>query len=92
EILTVKSLQKLDITVHVYPNPTLDVFHIQFHEMPEKRIQVSLLNAKGQILKQQDFAANYLEMNINTLPSGIYILNLKATDSQAQNSYKIIKK
>jgi len=73
----------------IYPNPVTDVFSISF-PVSSERGQLKVFNLLGNlVLKQTVFSENN-QVNIASLPSGIYIATLEANN--VSNSFKIVKK
>jgi len=67
----------LSAEVNVYPNPTQHVLNISF---PENRgaFTATVLDVTGKTLLTQTFnAANKNQLNLETLPTGIYLLQLQ---------------
>ncbi|MCU0445723.1 MAG: T9SS type A sorting domain-containing protein [Microscillaceae bacterium] len=81
-----------------FPNPAVDFITLDFSEAPEfvtpdeNRIKVKIYTAQGRLVQENtteisgDFAS---ELNVSTLPSGMYILKLEA--GIAQKTLKFVK-
>ncbi len=72
--------------VNVYPNPASDILNISYSlQTNEQLIKARILNNLGQIIKEEELQNN--SIGIKDLPDGIYILNLRNS-----NSYSISKR
>ena len=59
--------------VHVFPNPSTGVFGVT---APVKIKSVSVSNLVGKVLYDKDFNTNVVEVNIGSLPKGVYIVQV----------------
>jgi len=69
-------------TFNVYPNPAGQKV---FVELPTEAVhQISLTDITGKVVKQLETGLNEstIEINVNDLPKGIYIIGLKNTSNQ----------
>ncbi len=83
------SFDENDDIIRVYPNPNTGAFNIDFMGEPYVA-DLMLLNYHGKpILESRTLEQNIVEMNISTLPRGMYILVIKS-DSKIVTR-KIIK-
>ena len=73
----------------VYPNPTTGLLKVYFTS-PLEKAGIMLLDAAGNVLQQRIQNGSQLEMDISSLPAGVYILRVL----QAANvfTYKVVKK
>lgn len=66
----------------VFPNPAEDFIQISVNSGVAKTIQLHVLDIQGKIVKQKNIGIsegeNFLEMDINQLPAGIYFLRIPA--------------
>lgn len=79
-----------DAFIQVYPNPAKDVAFIK----SEKDVQsVSIYNAAGKIvLKEQGFAANEnYQINISSLPGGVYLIKAETEDGKTLNTKLLVR-
>ncbi|MFB9052751.1 T9SS type A sorting domain-containing protein [Formosa undariae] len=77
------------VQVSVYPNPVSDTFMVN---MPTAKFnQFRMYNINGQVIKDGQIAnnTNKVEISLNTLSQGIYILKLSG--EQTSRTFKIIK-
>ena len=69
--LSIPVQTKLD-EIKVLPNPTQDVFRVQFANSPSK-CRLKLINALGQVISQVDGR----QLNVQEFPSGMYFLSIE---------------
>jgi hypothetical protein len=72
----------------LYPNPTSGQLRVSFTS-PLQKATIALLNAGGSILQQRIQSGGQVEMDISSLPAGVYILRVQ----QGTNvfMYKVVK-
>ncbi|MCD9854337.1 T9SS type A sorting domain-containing protein [Epilithonimonas sp. JDS] len=83
EVLANNEVSNEKAKVLVYPNPTVDVVHIDSKNLKS----ASLYDMNGKKLLE----SNKTEMNVSKLPKGVYVLRIVTADDQVV-SKKIIKK
>ncbi len=67
-----------EVTIRIYPNPAKDLVLATIPEMPAR---VLLSNLQGQLLPAEGtFAKDAFELNVSTLPSGLYVLRMELRD------------
>ncbi len=67
------SVENVDVTSYnVYPNPVKDVLTVSGEDMK----QVTVYNALGQMVKSVDCNDNTVQINVNDLQNGMYIVNV----------------
>jgi hypothetical protein len=76
--------------INISPNPTQDFVEIQFMESPKQDYEITLFNLSGKLYRKDRFFGNKKRVDLQNLPSGPYILNIKAED-QMIFSKKIYK-
>lgn len=73
-----------DSNIALYPNPARDVLYIKLAMHTFSDVQLSLMNMTGQVLIQNQQTlqkGNHdLNININHLPEGVYILNIRVNE------------
>lgn len=71
------SYKKTNTAFNIYPNPAAENVFIN---LPDKAIyQISLTNISGKVMKQleTEFYQTNIKINVNDLPKGIYLVELK---------------
>jgi len=67
--------------IMLYPNPTLDRFKLDFMGEPFMA-DIMLLNFQGKpIMEAKTMGENIVEIDISTLPRGVYVVVIKSNDS-----------
>ncbi|MDR2235954.1 MAG: DUF5074 domain-containing protein [Chryseobacterium sp.] len=80
--LATAEVKKLEFSI--YPNPVSDILNIK---TPEKVLNVSVYDLSG---RQMNVSFHNGQMNVSTLPNGIYVL--RAVTDKAVYQQKLIKK
>ncbi len=73
----------------VYPNPVLDNVIIEISNFPD-HVNLRLYNTMGVLIMQETLKDSSNSLNLSSLPSGFYILNLQTENFN--QSIKIVKK
>lgn len=74
--------------IQLYPNPTRGLVSLQMHENKLERIAIS--NQLGQILLYYDTYKHGDQINLSSLPNGIYFLTV-SYQHQLIKTFKVIK-
>lgn len=64
------------IAIHVYPNPTTDYLHINSKQLIKT---VDLMSVDGRIIRSVNVNSNFMNMNLDHLNPGIYILRIQTS-------------
>lgn len=65
----------------IFPNPANDVIHIQFADGTlQKNIRYEISDLRGSILQSGNINTTDFSVNISTLPSGAYLINISGTE------------
>jgi hypothetical protein len=79
----------------VFPNPVQDKLNLTFANPSGDDVQVEIYNVQGSLMKTFEFAgslnANTHELNVNNLPSGIYLVKLLIGNEFATHKVTIQK-
>jgi hypothetical protein len=80
-----------DVKVTIYPNPASELINIEFDTPTEELIQVTLLDARGRLVKSDRIESSVItrQINLQDLPAGLYYLRL--TKGKFINVYKVVK-
>ncbi len=62
--------------IRLYPNPADDYCWLEFKELPESPVHLTLYNLQGQIIREQDYGPYQRSIRIETsgLGEGIYLV------------------
>lgn len=66
-------------TMELYPNPASETTKLQFSN--NDSYQVNILNNNGQVITSYSDVKNNLEINLSTLPQGIYFIHSQSNTS-----------
>ena len=72
-------------TVNIYPNPVTDIINIEV--IGQLNYQVSLYNLEGKLIKSK---LNWNQINVETIPTGTYVLEIKDLKTNQKIVEKII--
>ena len=76
----------------VYPNPSKGVFTLQLNNTLASRVQVLVINAKGEVLERRAVSSNKglqtLRFNLHGKAAGLYLLKVVSA-SGAQQLFKV---
>lgn len=75
----------------LYPNPTTDVLFVDFQSESFTNSSYRFLDAQGKIIMEGEFTKSKNQLNLQGIPSSLYILQIIQNNKQIK-SYKIIKK
>ena len=77
--------------VKAYPNPVAGQITIETSDLSNKTLSFELYNLQGQLIKKKKMNANYQRINMESEPSGEYLLRI-LSDGKPVESFKIIKR
>ena len=72
--------------LEVYPNPVKGLLTLQGKEMRH----VSLYSAVGMLVDDRDVASDHVELDMERLPEGLYLLNV--TTAEGVKVMKVVKR
>lgn len=73
--------------VELYPNPSKDKVNVKAEQMKS----LSVVNMTGQVVMRQDVDADEITLDLGTLTSGLYILNIETESGMMTRQINIIK-
>lgn len=81
--------------VNIFPNPASDFININFTAPNSEKVEVSLIDANGRLVKHSSFTLNKgeytKEINIRTLSKGVYQILIQATNGTLIKRSKFIR-
>ncbi len=77
--------------VGIYPNPANDLVHIDASSLSSQEYSISLFTLSGQKLKSELVNGAHSKLNVNDVPNGMYLLELR-TKSGLKNQKLIINR
>lgn len=88
-ITKVKDAAVSEKSVQIFPNPAKDYINILIRDENPQALNLRLFNSSGQLAGVYQMNSNDFQIDINNLPSGLYLLQLQSENSI--KSYKILK-
>jgi hypothetical protein len=87
----VDEMSEFAMDVQIYPNPVSDILNVEFKNMVDQTIQVKLVDLTGKIVLRKEFSqpANTVRLNLISVSSGSYMLEVRAADKR--KVFKIVK-
>jgi hypothetical protein len=87
----VDEMRKSAMDVHIYPNPVSDMLDVEFKNMVDYTIQVRLVDLTGKTVLRKEISqpSNRLWLNLSSVSSGTYMLEIRAADKR--KVFKIVK-
>ncbi|MCX2678658.1 alginate lyase family protein [Galbibacter sp. EGI 63066] len=83
-----EGIESMDI--YVYPNPVLDKVTILLAE-PLKNATLSVHSSFGRLIKTEKVSGQECEIDLSTVPQGVYVLTLTSTETERKIIRKIVK-
>jgi dienelactone hydrolase len=76
-----------------YPNPTSGLVKVDLSENSGSAYQLTVLNSNGHVVLNKDYtSSSVIDLNLENLNTGLYILNILESDSGLTRTMKIVKK
>ena len=84
-----KELQIADYKLQIYPNPAKDLLYV---EVSHASTPLSVTNALGQLIIEEELVQNKKEIDVSKLPNGIYFLKVKYKNGTELNKKFVIER
>jgi len=83
----------LEESIKIFPNPTQGVFSLELGRKLESRALIHVMNAKGEIVYQEEMAedAEAIKINISNEPAGIYMIRIQTEDITVNKKVTLIR-
>ena len=92
EIFTVGIKEtELNISLSVFPNPTVDNLTLQILDYKNEKLSYHLFDMQGKLLNNGQVTAQQTHINTSSLPSATYFINVVTPENKKVQSFKIIK-
>lgn len=92
EIFTVGIKEtELNISLSVFPNPTMDNLTLQISDYNNEQLSYQLFDMQGKQLSNGQITAQQTQINMNSLPTATYFVNVVNQENKKVQSFKIIK-
>lgn len=90
------NLTKNELIIDIFPNPASEKVNIKLENLNSRNITILIYDLMGRLLKDNiisnvESESINIEMDINDLPAGSYIMNIK-TDKENRQSKLIVEK
>lgn len=92
-VVGVEGIQDNPIQLQIFPNPTSDLVMVQIDNPQAERMELSLLDMKGQVLRKEvslPRTSIIFSWELFDIPTGIYLLQLK-TAKQSRSQKLVIR-
>ena len=63
-------------SVTIFPNPADEIITIELEENVSRKLDYSIINANGQVLKKGRIVSTIQQINPASFPGGIYLLSI----------------
>jgi hypothetical protein len=67
----------------IYPNPTIDIVHVQLMSAESQAANIEIINAQGQLVHTAKINDVLTDLDVSFLPAGLYTLRLVDQNAQA---------
>jgi hypothetical protein len=85
--LTAVSVNRLDISFTVTPNPNIGEFEMKIYSAKNKNYSLSIYNLSGQVILKEDVSLrsgnNSKRINLNGIEKGVYLLSITGEEGYA---------
>ncbi len=81
-----------DVTFSTYPNPSIDILHINCHAIDKEPFTVTFYDLFGRAVLSKKLYNKQSEVNVQGLPATLYAVVLTNTRGQFVKSFKLIKR
>ncbi|NLL28843.1 MAG: T9SS type A sorting domain-containing protein [Bacteroidales bacterium] len=81
----------LDISLTVFPNPTTENLTLQISDYNNEKLSYQLFDMQGKELSKEQIVAQQTLIDMSSLPTATYFLNVVNQESKKVQSFKIIK-
>ena len=82
---------KITFRATLFPNPTQDILNINIENTENDNFKIIIFNITGQLVFQNIFSNNTLQLEVGHLPVGDYILKLQSMKNQKTMVSKFLK-
>ena len=82
---------ELNISLKAFPNPTLDNLTLQIRDYNNEKLSYQLYDIQGRLLNNGQIEAQQTNIEMTSLPTAIYFINVVNQENQKVQSFKIIK-
>jgi hypothetical protein len=81
----------LAISLSIFPNPTADNLTLQISDYNKEKLTYQLFDMQGKQLSDGQIVAQQTQIDMNSLPTATYFINVLNQEKKQVQSFKIIK-
>ena len=81
----------LNISLTAFPNPTTENLTLQISDYNKEKLSYQLFDMQGKQLSNGQILAQQTQINMNSLPTATYFINIVNQENKIVQSFKIIK-
>jgi hypothetical protein len=81
----------LNISLSVFPNPTVDNLTLQIGDYNNEKLSYQLFDMHGKLLNNGQVTAQQTKINTVSFPSATYFIHVVNQENKKIKSFKIIK-
>jgi hypothetical protein len=82
---------ELNISLKAFPNPTIDNLTLQISDYNNEKLSYQLFDMQGKQISNGQIVAQQTQINMNSLPTATYLMNILDQKNKKVQSFKIIK-
>ena len=83
---------ELNISLSIFPNPTAANLTLQISDYNNEKVSYQLYDMRGKLLNNGKIVAQQTKIEMTSLPTAAYYVNVVNQENQKVQSFKIIKK
>jgi hypothetical protein len=83
---------ELNISLSIFPNPTAANLTLQISDYNNEKVSYQLYDMQGKLLNNGKIVAQQTQIEMTSLPTAAYYVNVVNQENQKVQSFKIIKK
>jgi hypothetical protein len=88
--LSIKETE-LNISLKAFPNPTVNNLTLQISDYKNEKLSYQLYDIQGRLLNNGQIVAQQTNIEMTSLPTAIYFINVVNQENQKVQSFKIVK-
>ena len=81
----------LDISLVAYPNPTTENLILQINDYNNEKLLYQLFDMQGKELSKEQIVAQQTLIDMSSLPTATYFINVVNQENRKVQSFKIVK-
>lgn len=81
---------ELNITLSIFPNPTVDNIFVQIGDYNKEKLSYQLFDMQGKLINVETITSKQTQVNMSNLPPATYFINIVQENKKIQ-IFKIIK-